>query len=139
MKTTYITAGLLTLFCWIPGRAAEPVAQPQPHPELQIQNVLDLSEIPEGIYSTTLELKQLDGIPATLRLEVRNGGITGNHDRFGEIKGRISPIGNGVFMVQLRGKDYRASQFWVFRPDGSAIIREIPDRGEKQRAVPEKK
>ncbi|MDB6071454.1 MAG: hypothetical protein JWL81_2625 [Verrucomicrobiales bacterium] len=139
MKTTYITAGLLTLICCISGRAADPAAQPQPHPESPIQKVLDLTEIPGGIYSTNLELKQLDGIPATLRLDVRDGRITGNHDRFGELKGRISPIGNGVFMVQLRGKDYRASQFWVFRPDGTAIIREIPDRGEKQLAVPEKK
>jgi hypothetical protein len=44
--------------------------------------------------------------------------------------------GNGVFLVQLRGGDFIASQFWVFKSDGSAVIKEVPDRGEKQRAVP---
>ena len=40
-------------------------------------------------------------------------------------------------MVQLRGTGYVATQYWVFRPDGIADIKEIPDRGEKQTAVPQ--
>jgi hypothetical protein len=39
-------------------------------------------------------------------------------------------------MTQLQGGDFRATQFRVFARDGTATIKEIPDRGEKQRAVP---
>jgi hypothetical protein len=46
--------------------------------------------------------------------------------------------GNGVFQVQLRGGEYVGTQLWVFNNDGSARIKEIPDRGERQRAVPVK-
>src|SRR5688572_21844775 len=53
-------------------------------------------------------------------------GLRGKHQLLG---------GNGVFQVQLRGGAFAATQFWVFNKDGSITIKEIPDRGEKQRAV----
>jgi hypothetical protein len=33
---------------------------------------------------------------------------------------------------------FRGSQLWIFRKDGAAAIREVPDRGEQQSAVPVK-
>lgn len=96
-----------------------------------------MKAVPEGKYTVTLELKQLDGVPAEVTLESRNGSIHGTDKRLGKIQGRIQPIGNGVFMVQLRGTGYVATQFWVFHPDGTAEIKEIPERGEKQTAVPQ--
>jgi hypothetical protein len=56
-------------------------------------------------------------------------GLRGKHQLLG---------GNGVFQVQLRGGAFGATQFWVFNKDGSITIKEIPDRGEKQRGVPVK-
>ncbi|HUF63349.1 MAG TPA: hypothetical protein VMN36_14835 [Verrucomicrobiales bacterium] len=52
------------------------------------------------------------------------------------LRGKTHWIGNGVFMTRLEGGDYVATQFWVFSKDGTAVIKEVPDRGEKQRAVP---
>lgn len=52
------------------------------------------------------------------------------------MKGQFQHIGNGVFLISMANDRTRATQFWVFRPDGSAAIKEIPDRGENQIAVP---
>ncbi len=100
-------------------------------------DVLTLEAIPEGRYAVTLELKQLDGKPVNITLDSKDSQLSGKDPRLGEIKGRIQSIGNGVFMVQLRGTGYVATQFWVFQPSGLAMIKEIPDRGEKQTAVPQ--
>ena len=107
-------------------------------PKATALDVMAMTAIPDGRYAVTLELKQLDGTPATVELASRDGslGSSLDSDRLGRIQGRTAFIGNGVFMVQLKGKGYVATQYWVFRPDGSAAIKEIPDRGEKQAAVP---
>jgi hypothetical protein len=40
-------------------------------------------------------------------------------------------------MIFFRNESgHRASQFWVFRSDGSAAVKEVPDRGERQTAIP---
>jgi hypothetical protein len=52
------------------------------------------------------------------------------------LKGEFQLIGNGVFIVSLHNNNHRASQFWLFRPDGTATVKEVPDRGEKQLAQP---
>jgi hypothetical protein len=59
----------------------------------------------------------------------------GNRD-LTEISGTFSPIANGVFLIQLRNETFAATQFWAFKPDRSAEIKELPDRGEMQKAVP---
>jgi hypothetical protein len=51
-------------------------------------------------------------------------------------QGQFQFIGNGVFMVSLANEKHRATQFWVFNDDGTASIKEIPDRGERQVATP---
>ena len=50
------------------------------------------------------------------------------------LSGELELIGNGVFMARLAGNDHRATQWWIFHPDGTASIKEVPDRGEKQTA-----
>lgn len=59
----------------------------------------------------------------------------GNRELKG-ISGTFTPIANGVFMIPLRNEEFAATQFWAFKPDGSAEIKEIPDRGEIQKAIP---
>lgn len=132
MKTLYQLIIVATgIFCMTPVSAQEPKSQKL--------DVMALKAIPNGKYSVKLELMQLDGEAATVELEARDGKITSANEsgRLGKIRGRIIQfIGNGVFMVQLQGKGYLATQFWVFRADGSAAIKEVPDRGEEQSAVP---
>ena len=41
-----------------------------------------------------------------------------------------------VFRIPLRLKNSFRSQIWIFQTDGSAIIKEIPDLGEEEEAVP---
>jgi hypothetical protein len=48
------------------------------------------------------------------------------------LSGEFELIGNGVFMARLAGGSHRATQLWVFKPDGIALVKEVPDRGEKQ-------
>lgn len=101
-------------------------------------DVLAMKVMPARRYETTLELKQLDGKSVTVELEVKGDELISPalDGRLGQVRGRMMFIGNGVFMVQLTGTGYRATQHWVFHPDGTASILEIPDRGEKQTAKP---
>jgi hypothetical protein len=133
MKTLYqsIVVVILTgIFCFSVADGAEPGPGKL--------DVMGMKGIPDGKYSVKLELKQLDGEAVGVELEAREGRISSSDEsgRLGRIQGKSQFIGNGVFMVQLQGKGYMATQFWVFRADGSAAIKEIPDRGEKQLAVP---
>lgn len=131
MKTLYITLALgisLGLSSVLLGE----------EPKATALDVMAMTAVPDGRYTVTLELKQLDGTAATVELGAKDGvlGSATESERLGRVQGRTAYIGNGVFLVQLRGKGYMATQYWVFRPDGSAAIKEIPDRGEKQTAVP---
>jgi len=100
-------------------------------------DVVAMTEIPDGRYGVRLELKQLDGVAREVELVAHGGGLRSAEvlEGLGRLEGKVVLIGNGVFLVQLRGKGYVATQYWVFRADGTAAIKEIPDRGEKQEAV----
>jgi hypothetical protein len=100
-------------------------------------DVFAVKAIPEGKYSVRLELKERDGVAVTVELNVKDGRIvsTDESGKFGKIRGGSFFIANGVFMVQLKGEGYLATQYWAFQPDGTIAIKEIPDRGEKQVAV----
>jgi hypothetical protein len=41
-----------------------------------------------------------------------------------------------VFVIFFQNENHRASQYWLFRNDGTAVVKEVPDRGEKQTAIP---
>ena len=98
----------------------------------------DLKSVPEGNYHVTLEV---DGQIQRLNLQVQGNRakcVNSSDPKLRDIEGEFEPRENGVFLAILRGTDFGASQIWVFRPDGAAAIREVPDRGEHQTAVPTK-
>ena len=103
-------------------------------------DVMTMTAIPDGNYLVRLQIRG-EGPMHRINLECKGGKLTCvNTDEplLAEWKGRSMPIGNGVFMVQLAGGSERATQFWVFHADGAASVKEVPDRGEKQTAVPVK-
>jgi hypothetical protein len=70
-------------------------------------------------------------------LSIKNNRATfvkPSSSKFNGLSGEFELIGNGVFLARLASKAGGASQWWIFQPDGSARIKEIPDRGEKQTA-----
>ncbi len=98
-------------------------------------DVLTMREIPPGNYLCHL---RIHGKEELLNFEVKGTALVCvNAKEKGMIglRGRTQWIGNGVFMTRLEGGDYVATQFWVFSKDGTAVIKEVPDRGEKQGAV----
>jgi len=99
-------------------------------------DVLKMQDIPEGLYDVQL---QLAGKNHTVKLAIKNNRAS--FEKTATIKleglsGEFELIGNGVFMARLAGDNHRATQWWIFHPDGTASIREVPDRGEKQTARP---
>ena len=70
MKTTYVIAFCLLVLSVVPGVHARDAKLPR-------IDLPSLKELPEGKYTVTLELKQLDGKPACLTLESSKGSITG--------------------------------------------------------------
>lgn len=128
MKTLFL---LLTL-------SFAPLCIAQDKVETPKIDVLAIKDLPGVRYSVPLELKQLDGKAMVVELHYENGVLksVGDTGKLGQIQGRLMLLGNGVFMVQLKGDGYLATQWWVFQPDGTAQIKEVPDRGEKQIARP---
>ena len=64
--------------------------------------------------------------------------MNSNDMRLKELQGRFQLIGNGVFVIFFQNENHRASQYWLFRQDGTAAVKEVPDRGERQTAMPVK-
>ena len=103
-------------------------------------DVMKMTAIPDGNYFVALQIEG-EGPVHRLNLECKDGKlkcVNTDEPRLADWKGRSMSIGNGVFMVQMAGGGVMATQFWVFRPDGTAAVKEVPDRGEKQNAVPVK-
>jgi len=96
-------------------------------------DVLKMREIPAGAYDVQLEF---GGESETVKLVVNGGGAvfleTSTRELDG-MSGEFKFIGNGVFLARLHTtRGHRVSQWWIFNPDGTASVREIPDRGERQ-------
>ena len=99
-------------------------------------DVLKMQEIPAGRYDVQL---QLEGNPQTVTVAIRNNRaafVQTESDKLEGLSGQFELIGNGVFLARLRCQNHQASQWWIFHPDGTASVKEIPDRGEKQTAKP---
>src|SRR5262249_19880518 len=99
-------------------------------------NPADLRSVPNGNYLVTLEI---DGQAKRVNLKVEGDKATcvnSSDPSLKDIQGRFQSRGNGQFMAFLQGANFRGSQLWIFRKDGTAAIREVPDRGEQQSAVP---
>lgn len=96
-------------------------------------DVLKMQEIPSGLYDVQL---QYGDKKETVRLSIKNnraGFVQGTREG---LSGDFKLLANGVFFARLSYKAGGKSQWWIFHPDGSATVREIPDRGEKQTARP---
>jgi len=101
-------------------------------------DVLKMKDVPEGEYEVQL---QLSGRNHTVTLAIKNNQaafVKTTDRKLDGLSGELELIGNGVFMTRLAGDNHRATQFWIFQPDGTAAVKEIPDRGEKQTAKPTK-
>lgn len=102
--------------------------------ELQNLDVLKMQEIPAGSYNVQL---QYEGKTETAKLSIKENRATfvnSSSSRLEGLSGEFELIGNGVFLARLASKAGGKSQWWIFQPDGSATVKEIPDRGEKQTA-----
>jgi hypothetical protein len=111
--------------------AVSPHASAADNPSL---DVLKMHEIPAGSYDVQL---QSEGKNETVKLSIKNNRATfvrSSSNIFDGLSGEFELIGNGVFLARLARKAGGASQWWIFHPDGSATVKEIPDRGEKQTA-----
>jgi len=99
-------------------------------------NALEMKSVPDGHFLVKL---QVGGQERLLNIESKNDSakcVTTDNPKLKGLRGRFQLIGNGVFLVFFQNENHRASQYWVFREDGGATIKEIPDRGEDQEAVP---
>jgi hypothetical protein len=94
--------------------------------------VLARQEIPAGFYEVQL---QYEGRNETVKLSIKGNRaafVKASSNKLEGLSGGFELIGNGVYLARLACKGGGASQWWIFRPDGSATVKEIPDRGEKQ-------
>ena len=103
-------------------------------------DVTKINELPEGNYLCNL---QLQGKYTLLNFEVSGENLVCvNAEDKGMVglPGRVlKAFGNGIFVVRLQGGGaFVSTQVWVFGKDGTAQIKEDPDRGEKQIAIPVK-
>lgn len=99
-------------------------------------DVMQLRAAPPGIYEVSLQ-HQGRGEKVKVTLSIKNNKaklVETSSKKFDGLKGEFKLIGNGVFRARLKFKAGSATQLWVFHPDGSATIKETPDRGEKQSA-----
>jgi hypothetical protein len=104
----------------------------------QAVSVADLKSVPDGNYLVTLEG---GGQVQRLNLLIQNNRakcVNSTDPKLKDIQGQFQLKGNGVFVAMLQAPDFRATQLWIFRADGAAAVREVPDRGEQQNAVPVK-
>lgn len=131
MKTKLI--GLILTAAWLIGHG-EPSRAADTKPGAI--NVMEMRAVPDGHYLVNLEL---EGKEVWLNLKVKDQQaecVKSSDQMLKGLQGRFRQLGIGTFLLQLQNESYRASQVWIFRKDGSAAIRESPDRGEMQKAIP---
>ncbi|MHB9007684.1 MAG: hypothetical protein ACYDC1_12205 [Limisphaerales bacterium] len=123
-----VTVAVTSAALWL--RSAEPVDG-----QSKTLDVLAMKSMPVGHFLANL---RFDGTERRVNFKVGPDSIRAvrsNDERLVGLEGKPQFIGNGVFLVSLANGRHRATQFWVFAPDGSVAIKEIPDRGENQRGV----
>jgi hypothetical protein len=93
--------------------------------------------IPDGAYSVHLEWW---GQKQNLTMVITNqeAQVTRSSDpRLADMTARFRQDGDGSFGIFFQTKDGQgASQNWIPQADGTFIIKEVPDRGEKQLSTP---
>jgi hypothetical protein len=131
MKSLFFIIGLVMLSLATPFCHSQPIAN-------QAISVADLKTVPDGNYLVTLELQ---GQIERLNLLVQGNRlkcVNSSDLKLKSVQGQFQFKDNGLFVASLHGGQFDASQIWIFRADGTAAIREVPDRGEQQSAVPVK-
>lgn len=113
-----------------------PLARSVP-PQDRKSNVPDLVKMPDGDYAVNLEWW---GKKQALTIHIHNNKaevIETNDPLLADMKATFQKGDEGVFHIFFKTKNGEGgSQYWIPQPDGSFIIKEVPDRGEKQRATP---
>jgi|SRR5437667_3381006 len=102
-------------------------------PELK---VLEMKSVPDGHFLVNL---QKEGQERLVNIEVQDSTakcVNSNDAQLKGLQGKFQLIGNGVFVIFFHNGNHRASQYWLFQKDGTAVVKEVPDRGEKQTAIP---
>ncbi len=100
--------------------------------------VLEMKSVPDGHFLVNL---QGQGHSRLVNIEVKDNAakcVNSDDAQLKGLQGKFQLIGNGVFLIFFQNENYRASQYWLFRQDGTAAVKEVPDRGERQTAVPVK-
>lgn len=105
--------------------------------QIQVESrVPEMKAMKEGNYLVTLDGGKL------MNVAVRNGKATCVRASAPNLKGMLGAIQamkSGVFLIRFQNdQGVSMSQVWIFREDGSAGVRELPDSGELQHAVPVK-
>jgi len=100
------------------------------------RNVTSQEPFPDGRYVAYLEWW---GKKQTVTLQVKKNKaevVESSDPKLDGMNGEFAAKGDGAFFIFFVTKDVGgASQHWTVQPDGSFIIKEVPDRGERQRAV----
>ena len=99
-------------------------------------DVLEMKSVPDGHYLVNLQQGDNERL---VNLQIKGDAakaVNSSDPNLKGLEGKFQSVGNGVFMITLRNGKHTATQFWVFRKDGSAAVKETPDRGEKQTAIP---
>ena len=104
--------------------------------QIQVESrVPDMKSMAEGNYLVTLDGDKL------MNVAVKDGKATcvksSDPGKQG-MKGMIQNMKSGVFLIRFQNNQGAMSQIWIFRKDGTAGVRELPDSGELQSAVPVK-
>jgi len=100
-----------------------------------------LESVPDGNYLVTVEV---NGASQRLNLKVQGNRakcVKSSDSSLARVEGQFQPFrgpqyGDRAFVARFRNG--LGSQVWIFRSDGSVAIREVPDRGEQQSAIPVK-
>src|SRR4030095_9355671 len=95
----------------------------------------DMKAIADGNFLVTLDGGKL------MNVEVKEGKATcvkSSDPQMKGMQGFIRNLQSGVFLIRFENQQAVKSQFWIFRKDGTAGVRELPDMGELQSAVPVK-
>jgi hypothetical protein len=101
-------------------------------------DVSQLRSVPDGNYLVTLEL---NGKPERMNVQIQGDKAKCVNSSDADLKnaeGNFQALQQqrGVFAITFRTPKGNMTQIWIFRPDGAAAIRENPDRGEHQIAIP---
>ena len=126
-----LCAASLSDACLGQTRSASDVRAPE-------AKVLEMKSVPDGHFLVNL---QGDGRDRLVNIEVKDNAakcVNSNDAQLKGLQGKFQLIGNGVFLIFFQNENHRASQYWLFRQDGTAAVKEVPDRGERQTAVPVK-